>query len=330
MDALTPTHAKSADEALQWEQTFDIELSNDDTLDYQLSPPVFLNTAEAHKYSPRDLVTERELLAGRFYLQVRCQRPKFGVYQDRPACLIILDHAFQNANTKSRFKSAQISIFFEDASVIYLDPNDDDNDDAFEAARPHRPKVLEFQPMNYMRHAPSTPTAKGSITATLGISSAGLVPGIPVPELSAEVEAKRPFVKEGFHSITGVTKGASQNLLSFALAENTLSKSGVIPRLSTPVIVSYTPGRKFAARVKVQAVLEGRFTGLVQGKKDDPLMFGSLLSMPEERVDLKKESLKELFHWVNRGDGMERRIFVYLHTALRLISHHPTSGTGKI
>ena len=59
--------------------SYEIELVDDPTPDFQLGAQVSRNRTSEEKVSPRELVTEREIANGKFYLQVRCQRPTYGL-----------------------------------------------------------------------------------------------------------------------------------------------------------------------------------------------------------------------------------------------------------
>ena len=248
---------------------FEIELTeeNGTVLSEQLGNQTYHNTTEAERTGPRELVTAKETTRKHFYLHVRCQQPKFGTYDGQPACLLVFDHAFRTSLTKSRFKHARIEILFEDAAMTSLDPDDDADADALAEAMKYQPRVLAFEPHKFQSKVDIRDGSKG-VHADVSIT----YPGIPVTP-SVGRSSETPFIKEGVATIHGLLHDKAGARTSWTVDENDLRKSFVFSDFSTPIIVNYTKGRKFAARVEVAAKIEWRPVQLLAGKRDDPLYF---------------------------------------------------------
>ena len=268
---------------------FEIELEEHTLLSNQLGSQIYYNSEAEKTGLPRELVTRRETSGKHFLFHVRCQRPKFGTYDGQPACLIVFDHAFRTSLTKSRFKHARIEILFEDAAMTSLDPDDDADTDAFMEAMKYQPRILDFEP--HLFHG--KPDSKdGSRGFQAGISFTN--PGFPVTP-SANYSSQTPTIKEGMANIHGLLEDNSCARASWAVDENDLRKSGIFSNFSTPVIVSYTKGRKFAASVEVSVKIEWRPMRFLAGKGDDPLYFDpEKFSTTTPIPDLKSIPLRSL------------------------------------
>ncbi|KAE9362823.1 hypothetical protein N431DRAFT_450277 [Stipitochalara longipes BDJ] len=230
---------------------FVIVLNENDLLTNQLGSSPVRNVTEEEQYTPRELVTEKESLWRRFYFHVRCHKPRFGVVDGAPACLIVFDHAFTASLTKSRFKRAKVEVVFEDSSVAFLDPDDDANDDAISEAARFHPKVVAYEPRLW--HGVRE-KGEGSTQVQANLTAGD--PGGAV-STTAGITRQTPFVKDGSAKIQGVVKGRTSSEVTWSIDENEMSSSGFVTDFSTPIIVQYTKGRKFAARVKVTALVGG-------------------------------------------------------------------------
>jgi hypothetical protein len=131
----------------------------------------------------------------------------------------------------------------------------------------HQPRTLAFQPQEYYRPVHST---KGfsAIQASISLSPPG-----GIASVTPTVTKQTPFVREGYFKAHGVLRDNPPSRLHLTLDENELTSGGIRPELSIALIVSYTPGRRFAARIRVRVDLFMKILGPMCGEKDDPIYF---------------------------------------------------------
>jgi len=267
---------------------FDIELKDDKVALNQLGTSVYLNKDAESTISPRELVTAQE--RSRFYFHVCCRKPQFGTYNGQPACLLRFDYAFQTKGTSSRFKEATIEVAFEDAATTYLDPDDDDNGITIAEGIKRQPRVEAFEPHQF---ASRLDEREGHTTTNLGLSASD-----PTNVVSAQAGTKveTPFIVDGQRRIHGVLHDSPPSRLVWTVKENALRGRGIFPEFSTPVVVSYTEGHKFAARISVAAKVDWRLMPVVSGKRDDPIFVDphKLGARRREGQDLKSVDLQTL------------------------------------
>ena len=236
-----------------------VPLQDDDLRAGQLGTQIYRNLAEAQLSEPRDLVTAQTRKRV-FYFQARYRYARYGTYQGRDACLIVLAMSFQQYSD-ARFKAAEIEIDFEDAQNVGLNPYEDDID------LTHQPRVLDFEPKEF--HGPvSQVTGTNKIKLDVPISAPGGFIGV-TPGLSQS----KDFIREGNFKVHGVVKEDPPSSLHWVLREDKIKKGGIRSEMSVAMIVSYTPNRKFAARVRLKADIFLPFLRPMCGAKDDPIFF---------------------------------------------------------
>ncbi|KAH8817335.1 hypothetical protein F5884DRAFT_248124 [Xylogone sp. PMI_703] len=256
---------------------FSFPLELDELRSGQLGSHVYKNFNESH---PRELITAKRSSA--YYFHARCRCHSYGLfYKDHedpiqggpnpdpkdlvPAALIVLDLSFQRrASDDTRFKMAEIEFEFYDAATVLL--NHHERSDVFEDQ--YVPTVLHFEPRHF----------EGPVVSALGETKKGLSLSVSDPtntvSLSPSISQTTPFALEGF-SVHGVKENDPPSKIHWVIREDKLTKAGIRAEMSVAVIVGYTPGRKFAARVRIKADVASPlvFVKPVAGAKDDPLYF---------------------------------------------------------
>ena len=229
----------------------------------QLGGNRYVNETEAQLSSPRSTITARELHHFRFQARYR-GGARFGTFDQKPACLIILDFSFQKfGSTPCRYKHARIDVAFEDAKVALAEMQDPQE---FEECMAHNPRVLAFEPHDY--HGPGTSgTGSSTIGGSVSLSAPGGIFGV-----SLNPSHTTPFAREGYAQVHGVPTDEDSRIV-FSVDENSMSGDGIRSEWSAAMIVQYTPGRRFAARVRIKAHIFLRVTNPVCGAKDDPVFF---------------------------------------------------------
>ncbi|OAA57556.1 hypothetical protein SPI_07215 [Niveomyces insectorum RCEF 264] len=273
----TPTEwAPDPDALFSATAAFDEE---DDVADTQLGPKKTRseNKTPQSQYSPRDVATVGESPRGHFAFNIQCDQPVFGTArrpdtrEDVPACRVVFTAAFQRFLTKRRYRMAKITVTFEDGAVADRDPDDDADEAAIEAALPFQPRVLAYEPKQWWGREE---TGRDEIRrgGTAGLSS----PGLPVtPSASVDYRRKTTLPLTDHAEIEGNTWGPSRSAVRWSLTQNEVSNHGIINRLALPIVVQYTPGRPFVARIRVVATVDwGLATRTMRaGKLDDPIRF---------------------------------------------------------
>ena len=234
-------------------------LAHDDLRSGQLGTHIYRNFAEAHQAEPRDLVTAAQL-KNVYYFHARYHYARYGTYTGQPACLVILDLSFQQYSN-FRFKSAEIEMEFEDADNVGLNPHEVDIDTTFQ------PRVLAFEPQDF----------SGPVTSVEGNNTVKLDVPIQVPGgfvgITPGVSRSKDFVRDGWFKIHGVVKEDPPSMIHWTIREDKIRKNGIRSEVSVATIVSYFPGHRFAARVRVAADVFFPFLRPMCGKKDDPIYF---------------------------------------------------------
>lgn len=235
----------------------------DESATSQLGGKSYVNETEAQLFSPRSTITARELRHFRFQARYR-GGARFGTFDQKPACLIILDFSFQKfGSTPCRYKHAEIDVAFEDGKAALADVQDPQE---FEDCMAHQPRILAFEPHEY--HGPGT---SGTGSTTIGGSVSLSAPG---GILGASLNPSRttPFAREGYAKVHGFPTDEDSRIV-FSVDENSMSGDGIRSEWSAAMVVQYTPGRRFAARVHIKAHIFLRVTNPVCGAKDDPVFF---------------------------------------------------------
>ena len=249
------------------------------------------NRTPEHEYSPRQLVTEKESLNRHYYLQVKCRRPVFGTFKspetqkEGPACLIIFTAAFLSFGSRN-IETAKITISFEDGVIASLDANSGADLEAMEEALAFQPEVLDFEPRHWWgleEILTSDANLKGKVK--LPTFSSG-------PGSSLSFRRTEPILQKGRSSIHGVIVGENSSEVKLSLGQNPVTHSGIVPEFSIPIVISYTPGRAFAARIQVSAKSGMPFGSISTGKLDDPLKID-----PDKLVEGNDDTRK-----LNEGD----------------------------
>ena len=251
-----------------------VSLKEDEIAEEQLSskaPKYYQNSTLESQYSPRDLVTEKEeSFFGQFHIQMKCRRPVFGKFQNEqtvdevPACLVIFTAAFASKMTSRKFQYAKVVVSFEDGVLAGLDLDDDANDEVVAAAMPYQPRVLAFEPEQWWG---PVEVQEGEITY-----EANLTPNSQVSNqgVGLSLRYSQPTLMKERSEIQGLETSSK---ICWSLKQNFVTNSGVVPQFSMPIIVQYTPGRPFVARVQISAKAPWRPGKIVTGDLDDPLRF---------------------------------------------------------
>ncbi|MCJ1329535.1 hypothetical protein MMC10_006215 [Thelotrema lepadinum] len=265
------------------EVNFSILLEDDDLRSRQLGSSQIGRNKEQHMDAPRQEVTAIE--TGSFNVSVRCQRPRYGLAkndkgEDVLATLIRFDLSFQQLS--KRLRRAEVEIEFEDASTLDLNAHE------VQISSVDEPTILRIAPRLY----------QGTITQVIGHRSRELGMSISDPSQVAGVRAKladtTPTVKEGSFTIHGRVKRSPASEVHWVLREDKIKKTGLFPEVSVGILVSCTPGRKFAARVRVTADIWLNFLKLVAGKKDDPLFFTPPMDFGQNELDKKLDEIDQM------------------------------------
>lgn len=243
-----------SDEALD----ITVPIIEDDLRAGQLGTQIYRSLAE-HQATPRSLITAASKKDA-YYFQVRFHYAQYGTYQGKDACLIVLRLSFQQHGS-SRYKSAELEVEFEDAVNVGINPFDNDIDTTYQ------PRVLAYEPVLF----------EGPVTGAIGSTSVKLDVPLSVPGgivgITPGISYTKGSVYEGKFRIHGVVKEDPPSLIHWTMREDKIKKNGIRPELSVPIIVSYTPGRRFAARVRFKADLYMTLLRPVCGMKDDPIFF---------------------------------------------------------
>jgi hypothetical protein len=93
--------------------------------------------------------------------------------------------------------------------------------------------------------------------------------------LSPNWSQTKPLEVEGSFKVTGVTENDPASKIHWVIREDKLKKAGIRHTLSVAAIVSYTPGRKLAAKLRIRADVALQAVKPLAGRKDDPIYFDS-------------------------------------------------------
>ena len=287
---MDPTLQVSEEEAVE----FSIKLEDDELRSRQLGRFQAIRNDQRHQDQPREDVTR--LQASSVYVGVRCLPPRYGSAknnrnppEDVSATLIGLDLTFQKLRD-SRLRHATVEIEVEDAETISQNAHELQIDQTWQ------PRILRFAPHYY----------QGEITQAVGHTSGQM--GISASDPSQTVKVNgtytttTPVLDRGHLSIQGARLSSSE--ARWTLSENKITKSGMPPEVLLGLLVSCTPGRKFAAIVRITANIKG-FLGLtrpVAGEKDDPLFFTPPRDniMPQESLSEKMDEIDEIDYEAGR------------------------------
>ncbi|KAJ5118624.1 hypothetical protein N7476_010980 [Penicillium atrosanguineum] len=298
--------------------TVALDLEEDKIGETQLGSRVIVNKTPQSQYSPRELVTEKESFRGHFFFNIRCPRqPLIGKFtrlntsndakEVLSACRVTLDASFASRLTSRKFKRALITVSFYDNAVVNLDPDDDENEVAIDEAAQFTPRILAFEPRQWrgpedIREGRNTSNAQVNLVdPTTGLGFSG------------QWERTRPVIVPGQAEINGSIRGMTSSVVEWTLAQNALRNTGIIPQFSLPIVVQYTPGRPFAARVTIKAEVEWGFEAIAAGKLDDPIKFdpdrlGKSGDDTELNVDMSRLCNIEGYGGYNvvKGSGLEQ------------------------
>ena len=257
----------------------DIPLEFDENAASQLGSTTYKNKTEANLTSPRAIITEKEIRNFRF--QARYRGPtRFGTYEGQPACLIIVDFAFQKfGSTISRLTHAEVNVTFEDGKFALVD--DLDAEQEAESVQ-YQPRILAFEPHEY--HGP---TSSGSGSTTVGLQTPIALPG-GVVSITPGISRTTPFTRDRYEKIHGLLTDDDSRIY-FSVYENSMNNSGIRSEWSAAIIVGYTPKRRFAARVTIKAHIFLRIVNPVCGKKDDPVFFDDEVMKKAAPVSVVKQ-----------------------------------------
>jgi hypothetical protein len=258
---------------------FEIPLEYDDLHSRQLGSRIYTNTA-AYQDEPRKDVTGAESSSLR--LAIRRQKVRYGLTcldpddsdKRMPAAFLIFDISFVRGLTaSSRFKMAEIELEFEDAATVGSKSYGVQLDDK------HQPSVAHFQPRHF----------QGPITQVVGQTSMSFKLSASDPSGAVGAKAGASLVtatiREGSFLIHGMATEEPASTVRWILHEDELKKTGLPGEISLGVIVTCTPGRKFAAYVRAKANVWLGFPKLVAGEKDDPLYFSPPKDTPKHDLD---------------------------------------------
>jgi hypothetical protein len=229
----------------------------------------YKNVSEEDQDKPRAIITAKDL-PRLCYFHVRFSTAHYGSFRAQPeeplkwACRIVLDFSFQQLSSW-RFESAEIELEFEDAANVVLHGVKRSEDAIVDTT--HQPRVLAFEPQ-YFSGPVSFAEGTRNDSLQVNVSPPGGIAG-----LSGGVSATKPYHMKECFKMHGVLRDNPPSRIVWTMAENKLTKEGIRREVSTALIVSYTPGHKFAARVRVRANLWMGFLRPVCGKKDEPIFF---------------------------------------------------------
>ncbi|KAH7010167.1 hypothetical protein EDB80DRAFT_892223 [Ilyonectria destructans] len=267
---------------------FTIPLEYDDYDQSLLGSRTHKNSA-GYQSQPRKEVTSYD--SAGYGLEVRCRRPRYGTSkneakEDVSAALVVLDFSFQPRYSDStvRFKRAEITFDFDDADTVDHNPHDGMLDPT------HQLEVLHWEPRTFQ--SPATQIV-GQKSAQIGLSVEG---PSGVGKAGVQTNETKPIIRESAFSIHAVKMGDPGSLIRWTIREDNIRKSGLPPELSLGVICSCTPGRKFVARIRVEATIRLSLLQLsrVAGEKDDPLCFTYPEGQVEAPLQEELETLKIL------------------------------------
>ncbi|KAJ9640190.1 hypothetical protein H2204_003415 [Knufia peltigerae] len=235
---------------------FSIPLEDDDLRAGQLGTRIYRNLNETE---PRDLITAKES-KNQYHFQARFAFAKYGTYHGADACLVVVRVSFQQRSSH-RFKSAEIEMNFEDAANVDLNPHEADIDTT------HQPKVLDFEPKEFQG-----PTTDALVQNSLSLSVQVSAPSIPVA-VTPGGSTSTTYVKKRRFKIHGIVEDDPPSSLHWVIREDDIQKDGIPSEVKVAMIVTYTPGRKFAARLRLRADVFLPFLRPVCGLKDEPIFF---------------------------------------------------------
>lgn len=252
------------------DDTFDLEF--DSLRANQLGTTVYRN--DVRNPDPRSDVAGRDgclLWGGTYTMRIACRKKKlrFGTFEGEPACLVVFDMAFTTSLRRSVYKSAMIGIAFDDCERAECIKNGEIDDDLTDEVVHARPRVLKFEPSLFIgdRDRRENPARFRAEAGATGLGGFGSV------RVSAEQDAVHKSISEGYDKISAVLKD-EDSALQISIHDNKLVDRGMIESFSVPIIVAYTPNRKFQARIRAEADLQ--WHGGVKpafGRKDDPVLF---------------------------------------------------------
>jgi hypothetical protein len=271
---------------------FSICFEDDDYEDGLLGPGVPGNSS-AHESQPRKQVAF--LKSSSYSMRVRCRRPLYGTAkneegEDVSAALVVLDFAFVRLGDRNvRFKTANISFDFQDAATIGLNPHDASFDWSVQ------PEVLHWEPRTFI----------GAVTQFVEKRTGQLGLTLSEPLNIAGVEAKlagvSANVKDHFFSIQSTREEEAESCVRWILQEK--PKDG-LPLYEIPLaaIVRCIPGRKFIAKVRVEATIRLSWGQIsrIAGEKDGPLPFTHPNERVERPLETELEAFKRLDHLFDR------------------------------
>lgn len=275
---------------------FSIPLDHDDERSGLLGSQPYQNDGE-YLSEPRREVTAIDSAA--YTLIVRCRRPIYGnATNDKnelvSAAFIAFNISFQETYASSRFKRAEFVVEFLDTATVHLNPH------ATRIDRTYQPVILGFEPRTF--DGPIT-RIKGQTTYKLGV---GVSDPTNIAGLKGTVSQTQEYIKEGHFNVHGVKRERDISKIKWVIKEDPIKKTGLPKELeSLAIMVTCTPGRKFVARVRVEAdirVLLGQVAPMA-GKKDDPLYFTPLDRPPSTQLEPKLNEARE--EWEGLKKTME-------------------------
>ena len=226
-----------------------------------------------------------------YTMVIRCRRPIYGMVtnhlkQKVLGAFIAFDISFVESYASSRFKRAVIKVDFLDATAVSLNPH------AIKIDRTYQPHIVVFEPQTF----------EGPVTRLRGQTSYKLELGVSDPTdvagLKGSISKTGDYVRELCFDIRGLKRERDLSLIKWTLREDPLKKTGLPKEVeSLGIIVSCEPGRKFAARVQIEADIRLAMMQVspMAGKKDEPLFFTPPGHAPEGQLEAKLQEIDVKF-----------------------------------
>lgn len=145
-----------------------------------------------------------------------------------------------------------VQIAFDDCERAELISKGEEEDNLPDEVSDARPQILKFQPSMFVGDKDRRENP-GRFGGELGVTGLG---GIGSLKVTAEKDVIHKSINEGNDKITGVLK-LKDSTLQFSINNNRLVDRAMIDNFSVPIIVTYKPIRKFQARIRAEADLDG-------------------------------------------------------------------------
>ncbi|ETS85178.1 hypothetical protein PFICI_03203 [Pestalotiopsis fici W106-1] len=248
----------------------------------------------------RQLATHETL--GRTGYSAYVRHVQYGSYQEKPACLVVVDFSFRfPTRSNNRFTSAYIEVRFEKAPQGASEPHGSEDR---ASSSPDDPEVVNFAPKQLSDNAPTERKVNRLFELEVPFK-------VEVPYVSmgfsfkrsagwARTEEGRGRVHGGFYQDDDHDDGA--NGVTWDVEENHVSKEGIVRDLRTLVMLRWRPEAPFLMHVRVKPVVSfaldaRRLVRRLVGERDEPVALDGCSQMGNPECLANSNFDSEDFPW---------------------------------